>query len=68
MELTLRQWRKAREISQEKMADLLNVHVNTYQNWEENPGKISIEKAKMITKILNVSMSNIIFEKSSEEV
>lgn len=67
MELTLRQWRKAREISQEKMADILNVHVNTYQNWEEDPGKISIEKAKIIAKTLNVSLSNIIFEKTAED-
>lgn len=66
MTLTLRQWRRAKEITQEKMADTLGVHVNTYQNWEEDPGKISIDKAFAIAKILDVSIDDINFRK--EEV
>ncbi len=66
MTLTLRQWRRAKEITQEKMADTLGVHVNTYQNWEEDPGKISIDKAFAIAKILNVSIDNISFRKEEE--
>lgn len=63
MALTLRQWRRAKEISQEKMAELLKIHVNTYQNWEESPEKISIEKAMEISKILAVELDNISFKK-----
>lgn len=63
MTLTLRQWRRAKEITQEKMADTLGVHVNTYQNWEEDPGKISIDKAFAIAKILDVSIDDINFRK-----
>lgn len=63
MALTLRQWRRAKEISQEKMADILGVHVNTYQNWEEAPEKISIEKAMAIAKIFGVSLDDITFKK-----
>jgi len=63
MALTLRQWRRAKEISQEKMAELLKIHVNTYQNWEESPEKISIEKAMEISSILNVDLDDISFKK-----
>ena len=65
MSLTLRQWRRAKEITQEKMAELLKIHVGTYQNWEEAPEKISIEKAMEITKILNVKLEDISFKKEN---
>lgn len=35
MSLTVRQWRRAKDITQEQMAESLGIHVNTYQNWEE---------------------------------
>ena len=63
MALTLRQWRRAKEITQEKMAELLKIHVNTYQNWEESPEKISIEKAMEITSILGIGLEDITFKK-----
>ncbi len=62
MSLTLREWRRVKEITQETMAQKLNIHVNTYQNWEKEPGKISFEKAVEISKILNVSLDDISFE------
>ena len=61
--LTLRAWRRAKEISQEDMAERLNVHVNTYQNWESEPDKISIGNAKKIAEIFGVSLDEILFEK-----
>lgn len=61
MALTLREWRRVKEISQETMAEKLNVHVNTYQNWEKNPGRISFEKAAEMAKILGVPIDDIIF-------
>lgn len=63
--LTLRAWRRAKEISQEDMAERLNVHVNTYQNWEKEPEKISIANAVKISSILEVGMNEISFK--SEE-
>lgn len=65
MALTLREWRRVREISQESMADKLKIHVNTYQNWEQNPGKIAFDKAVEISKILEVPIDEISF--SSKE-
>lgn len=61
MKLTVRQWRMAREISQNTMAELLGVHINTYINWEKNPENISIKYALMIAKIFAVKLDDIIF-------
>lgn len=58
---SLRAWRRAKEISQSDMADRLGVHLNTYQNWEKEPQKISISNAVKIAEILNVSMNEISF-------
>lgn len=65
MALTMRQWRLAKEITQQQMADKLGVHVGTYLNWEEKPEKVSIGKAVEIAKILNVPMNEIIFRKEA---
>jgi transcriptional regulator with XRE-family HTH domain len=60
---TVMAWRRAKEISQEEMADRLKIHVNTYQNWESEPDKISIGNAKKIAEIFGVSLDEILFEK-----
>jgi transcriptional regulator with XRE-family HTH domain len=61
MSLSLVAWRRARQISQKSMAEILGVHINTYQNWENRPGKISIENARLISKVLNVPLDDIDF-------
>ena len=61
MSLSVREWRRVREISQETMAEKLKIHVNTYQNWEKKPGQISFEKAVEISKILGVPLNDISF-------
>jgi transcriptional regulator with XRE-family HTH domain len=63
MALTLRMWRLAREISQQKMADDIGVHVNTYLNWEKNPENISMANAEKISKVLDVPLNEIVFRK-----
>lgn len=68
MSLSLREWRRVKEISQEEMAEKLNIHVNTYMNWEKNPGKIGFLKAVEISKILNVSLDDISFTSENVEV
>ena len=60
---TVRAWRRAKEISQESMAEKLGIHVNTYQNWESEPDKISISNAKRIAGIFGVSLDDILFER-----
>lgn len=61
MSLTLKAWRRAREISQADMATKLNVCVNTYQNWEKRPETISIENSIKICQILGVSLNDVVF-------
>lgn len=59
--MTVRAHRRAREISQEEMAYRLGVHVNTYQNWEKEPEKITIANATRIAEIFGVPVNEIEF-------
>lgn len=65
MGLTLKQWRLAKEISQEEMARKCGVHRNTYASWEENPDNISVRNAKIIAKALHESVNTIFFDEKS---
>lgn len=67
MALTVKQWRRAKDITQGQMADMLNVHINTYQKWETEPGKISIENAIKIAEILQIPIDEIIFKVDSSK-
>ncbi len=60
--LTLKQRRLIEGLTQAQMAKKIGIHVNTYANWEENPEKISIGKAKGIADTLNLSVNEIFFE------
>lgn len=59
--LTLKQYRLIRDLTQEQMAEIIGVHINTYRNWEESPGKISIDKAKKIAQALSISVNEVFF-------
>lgn len=59
--LTLKEWRRAKGVSQEKMADICDVHINTYRAWEEKPSEIKLGKAMKIAEELDISIDDIIF-------
>lgn len=59
--LTVRAWRKARDMSVNAMSEALGVHPHTYNSWEKNPRKISIEYAYKIANVLNIKVSDIDF-------
>lgn len=61
MQLTLKEWRRIKNISQEEMANACGVHVNTYRAWEESPGDIKLSNATKLSERLGVPMSDIIF-------
>lgn len=61
MKLTLDEWRRVKKISQEQMAELIGVHVNTYRAWEENPGDMRLSKAAIIADRLNITLDDILF-------
>jgi transcriptional regulator with XRE-family HTH domain len=61
MKHTLREWRRIKEVSQKELADLIKVHVNTIINWEENPGKMTADKAALVANALGVPFDDILF-------
>ena len=65
--LTLMEWRRARKVSQEKMADLCGVHVNTYRIWENSPGQLRINQALKIADFLKISLDDIILSANTTE-
>jgi len=63
MKLTIKEWRRVKNISQEKMAELCGVHVNTYRTWEDDPENIKIGKAVLISEKLEIPLEDILFTK-----
>ena len=61
-QLNLRQARRIRDKTQDEMAELLNVHVQTYRKIEENPDLATVEQAKKIAQYLNLPYNEIFFD------
>lgn len=61
--LTLKQARTLKEETQESMAKLLNVHVQTYRKLEQNPDEVTVGQAKVISNYLGFSYDVIFFNK-----
>lgn len=61
MKLTIKEWRRVKEKSQEQMANLIGVHINTYRSWEENPGEMRLSKAALIAEELGITLDDILF-------
>lgn len=62
MKLTLREWRRLKEVTQEQMAEVCGVHINTYRNWEEKPSEIKISFAMKIADCLGITLDDLILE------
>ena len=62
MKLTLREWRRLKEVTQEQMAEVCGVHINTYRNWEEKPSEIKISFAMKIADRLGITLDDLILE------
>jgi DNA-binding XRE family transcriptional regulator len=60
-QLTLRQWRLLKEITQQEMADKIGVHVNTYAAWEQHPERIEIQYCQKIADALEEDIHSIFF-------
>lgn len=59
MGLSLKQMRLIKGKTQDEMAQLLNIHVQTYRKLEENPDEATIKQAKKISEFLGVSYDDI---------
>ena len=65
MEMSIRQARRSKEISQKEMADTLHIHVQTYRKIEENPETATIAQARKIAEKLSMSYNDLIFARDS---
>lgn len=59
--LTLTEWRRAKKVTQQQLADGIGVHVNTIIRWEGNPDIISLGDAKKICTFLNLQIDDVDF-------
>lgn len=61
MTLTLKQARRLKDKSQQDLAKLLNIHVQTYRKLEQHPEELTIKQAKTICNYLNIAYDDIFF-------
>ena len=61
MQHTLREWRRMKEITQEQLAEVCHVHVNTYRAWEENPADIKLSAAVKIVQYMGITLDDLLF-------
>ena len=54
-DISLKQARLLREKTQDYMAELLGIHVQTYRKLEQNPDSVTVGQAKVISKNLGFS-------------
>lgn len=59
MALSVKQWRLAKEISREELAEILEVHANTIKNWEENPESMPVGKAVKFAQFCDLKLEQI---------
>lgn len=52
--------RKSNGLSQEKVAEYLDVTRQTISNWETNQAMPTIDKAKDLSKLFNVSLDELV--------
>lgn len=67
MSLTLKEWRRAKGVSQAEMAEICGVHPNTYRTWEENPEEIKISNAILIANRLGLEVEDIFLSENITE-
>lgn len=58
-QLTIRQWRRLREISVVDMAKRLGISRPTYTAWERNPSQIKLCYIDKIANVLGISREDI---------
>lgn len=64
-DISLKQARLLREKTQDYMAELLGIHVQTYRKLEQNPDKVTVGQAKVISKNLGFPYDTIFLTSSS---
>ena len=61
--ITMKMARVGANLTQQEVADIMGIHVQTYMKMEKNPEEVSIKDAKRFSKIVGVPWSDIFFDK-----
>ena len=56
---TIKEWRKEKNISREALSAACEVSYHTIQNWEKDPGMMSVLKFFQVAKALGVEPDQI---------
>lgn len=64
----LRQIRRARELSQQNVADVIGVHVNTYMRWEREPGIIPVNAAYALAELFKMQINDLFFDVTNNKM
>lgn len=59
--LTLKEWRRAKGVSVEKLAEALGVSPSTVNNWENRGQKIPVDMAIRACNFLGIKIDDVIF-------
>lgn len=59
--LTLKEWRRAKGVSVEKLAEYLKVSPSTVHNWENKGQKIPVNSAILACNYLGIQMEDVNF-------
>lgn len=62
MKLTLREWRRLKEVTQAELAAVCGVTPATYIEWEKKPSSIKVSSAMKIAERLGITLDDIILE------
>ena len=62
MKRSLKELRARKNLTQVDMAERLDISVQTYNFWENNFQKLSIEKATKVATVLDVTLDDIFFK------
>ena len=65
MAMTMKMARVGADLTQQQVADLMGVHVQTYMKMEKDPEDMTVRNAKLFAKITGVPLSEIIFINNS---
>lgn len=59
MKLNIREWRKAKGVTQQAAADAVGVHVNTLIAWESDLDKMPVGAVRRIAGLLEIPTDDI---------
>ena len=65
--LHIKKWRKQAGLTQEKLADLVNVHLNTLSRWESGQREPRASEIAKLCKVLGVSEAELLRGPAEED-